>query len=149
MMTRWHRYGDWRSEMSRLHDEMNRIFDRFNGGGMTGYSGTGYPPLNMWGDDNNFYVEAEIPGLDLQDLELFVNSDNQLSIKVELKSPDAEAGTWHRRERSYGEFTRVIELPGLVDSEQITANLSHGVLKVTLPKRAENKPRRIEVKSSD
>ena len=104
-----------------------------------------YPPLNLWEDDNNLYVEAELPELELTDLEIFVNGDNQLSIKGERKQPEQEKGTWHRQERGHGSFSRVGELPQYVDSEKVTAEFKHGVLTITLPKREEAKARRIEV----
>jgi len=106
-----------------------------------------YPPLNLWEDDNNLYVEAELPELELTDLEIIVNGDNQLSIKGERKQPEQENGTWHRQERGHGKFSRAGELPQYVDSENVTAEIKHGVLTITLPKRAEAKARRIEVKA--
>jgi HSP20 family protein len=106
-----------------------------------------YPPLNLWEDDNNLYVEAELPELELTDLEIFVNGDNQLSIKGERKQPERENGTWHRQERGHGSFSRAGELPQYVDSDKVTAEFKHGVLTITLPKRKEAKARRIEVKA--
>ena len=147
MLTRWQRFGDWRGEMNRLHEDMSRLFDHLRLSGAPTNGGAAYPPMNMWGDENQLYVEAELPGLELDDLEMYVNGDNQLSIKGNLQPPAAAEGTWHRRERAYGEFTRVIELPGVVDSDKVSARLENGILTITLPKRAEGKPRRIEVKA--
>lgn len=146
MFARWQPFEEMRSEMSRLQDEMNRIFGRW-GNGSQEFTGVGYPPLNMWEDESNYYVEAELPGLALGDLEMFVTGDNQLSIKGERKRPEVNKGSWHRQERGYGSFSRLAELPGPVDSEHVSATLTHGVLKVTLPKKSEAKPRRIEVKT--
>ena len=106
-----------------------------------------YPPLNLWEDDNNLYVEAELPELELADLEIVVNGDNHLSIKGERKQPERENGMWHLQERGRGAFSRMGELPQYVDSENVTAEIKHGVLTITLPKRAEAKARRIEVKA--
>jgi HSP20 family protein len=105
-----------------------------------------YPPLNLWEDDNNLYVEAELPDLEVTDLEIFVKGDNELSIKGERKQPELGEGTWHRRERGHGEFSRVGELPQYVDGEKVTAGFKHGVLTITLPKRKEAMARRIEAK---
>ena len=147
MLTRWQSGGNWQTEISRLHDEMNRLFDRWDVNGTRSSARGAYPQLNLWEDDENLYVEAELPGLDLSDLEMYVTNENQLSIKGERKRPTPGAGTWHRRERGYGEFSRMIELPGFVDSEHVSAKLTDGVLTITLPKRDEGKPRRIEVKA--
>jgi hypothetical protein len=59
-----------------------------------------------------------------------------------------EKGMWHRHERGHGSFSRMGELPQYVDSDKVTAELKHGVLTITLPKRQEAKARRIEVKAS-
>jgi HSP20 family protein len=134
--------------MTRLHEEMNRLFGRYNNG-TRGYSPNVYPPLNVWEDENNLFVEAELPGFNLDDLEMFVTGQNQLSIKGERKMPQVGQGSWHRQERGHGSFSRLVELPTPVDSEGVTAEFKQGVLTITLPKKAEAKPRRIEVKVTD
>jgi len=132
--------------MNRLQNEVNRVFGRRQNGERE-FTGVGYPPLNMWEDDGHYFVEAELPGLAMEDLEILVTSDNQLSIAGERKQPATKNGSWHRQERSYGSFKRLTELPGPIDSEQVTATLTNGVLQVTLPKRVEAKARRIVVKT--
>jgi HSP20 family protein len=140
--------GDVRQEMNRLHDEMNRLFSRWGGNGTHGYARSTYPALNLWEDDGNLYVEAELPGFSLDNLEIYVTGENQLSLKGERKQPEMEGGTWHRQERGFGSFARLIELPTAVDSDKVAANFEQGVLTIALPKREEVKPRRIEVKTS-
>jgi len=130
--------------MNRVRDEMERLFGR--GNGSQRYAYTVYPPINLWEDDDNLFVEAELPGLELSDLEITVTGDNQLSIKGERKSPEVESGTWHRQERGYGSFSRLIELPEHVDAAKVSAEFKHGVVTITLPKKEEAKPRKIEVK---
>jgi HSP20 family protein len=104
--------------------------------------------LNLWEDGNNLYVEAELPDLEVSDLEILVKGDNELSIKGQRKQPELGKGTWHRRERGHGEFSRVGELPQYVDGEKVTAGFKHGVLTITLPKRKEAVARRIEAKAT-
>jgi HSP20 family protein len=133
--------------MGRLHEEMSRFFDRWGGTGLRRNGRVEYPALNLWEDDESLFVEAELPGFELDSLEIFVNGDNQLSLKGERKPPEVENGTWHRQERGHGSFQRMIDLPHYVDSSKVTAQLTNGVLTVTLPKREESKPRRIEVKA--
>ena len=146
MLTRWQPFGDVRADMNRLHEEMNRLFGRY-GNGARGLSPGDYPPLNLWEDDDNLYVEAELPGFCLTDLEMYVTGGNQLSIKGERRQPEQENGTWHRQERGFGSFSRLMELPGAVDSERVSAEFKNGVLTIALPKKEEAKPRRIEVKT--
>mgnify|MGYP003572900407 FL=1 len=144
LSTRWQPRGMW-SEMNRLREEMDRVM---GGNGLRRVSQSVYPPLNLWGDDESLYVEAELPGFELSDLEIFVSGDNQLSIQGERKPPEHEGGTWHRQERGFGNFSRMIELPEPVDADKVSAEFSNGVLTITMPKREEAKPRRIKVKST-
>jgi HSP20 family protein len=133
--------------MNRLQDEMNRVFDRW-GTGRTGAGRGVFPALNLWEDEQSIYVEAELPGLALDDVEIYVTGNNQLNVTGERKEPSHDKGTWHRQERGHGKFSRTIELPHDVDAEKVTAEFKHGVLTITLPKREEVKPRRIEVKAT-
>lgn len=142
------RWQPWASEMSRLHEEMNRLFDRWPTNGMRSGGRAEYPPLNLWEDDDVLYVETELPGFEQNDVEIFVNGDNQLSLKGERRPPELENATWHRQERGHGSFHRVVDLPHYVDSERVAAEFKNGVLTITLPKREESKPRRIEVKAT-
>jgi HSP20 family protein len=139
--------GDMRAEMQQLRDEMNRIFGRF-GEGVREFTTRAFPPLNLWEDAGNYFVEAELPGFQLADLEIYVTGNSQLSVKGDRKQPEIPQGTWHRQERGYGPFSRIMDLPGPVDSDQVSAEFRNGVLTIRLPKREEAKPRRIEVKTS-
>lgn len=142
LMKRWE---PW-TELNRLSREMDRLFGN-RGVRMSGPLSVGsYPALNMWEDENHFYTECELPGLNLDDLEIYVTG-NQLTIKGQRRPPEHDSGTWHRQERGYGQFTRMVELPGEVDGNRVSAEFSNGVLTVTLPKTEAVKPRRIEVKT--
>jgi HSP20 family protein len=141
--TRWEPLA----EMNRLRNEMDRLFGRWTGVQPVPLGQSPYPPLNIWEDDDNLYVEAELPGFELNDLEIYVTGGRQLSIKGERKSPELQGGTWHRRERAFGSFNRMIDLTSSVDSDNVSAEFRHGVLTITLAKSAELKPRRIEVKA--
>ena len=148
LTTRWQPLGTVWPEMNRLQEEMEQWFGRLGMNDPRRFAGSVYPPLNAWEDDNNLYVEAELPELELSDLEIIVNGDNQLSIKGERKQPERENGTSHLRERGHGGFSRMGELPQYVDSDKVTAELKHGVLTITLPKRKEATARRVEVTAS-
>ena len=147
MLSDWGSFRDLRTEMNRLHHEMNQLFGRY-GNGAPGFGRTTYPPLNLWEDEGNLYVEAELPGFSMDDLEIYVTGASQLNIKGERKQPELGKGTWHRQERGYGAFSRLVELPGDVDSDQVSAEFKHGVLTITLPKKEAAKPRRIGVKAN-
>jgi HSP20 family protein len=135
------------AEMNRLSNQMDQLFGRFNGGGRQTLAPTEYPPINLWEDEERVYAEAELPGMKLDDLEIFVTGANQLTIIGERKEPAGNGAAWHRRERGYGKFTRLIELPSAVDEDKVEAQFKLGVLTITLPKREEARPRRIAVKA--
>ncbi len=142
--TRWNPL----TEMQRLQSEMNRLFDRWGSNGSRPLSQRVYPPLNMWEDEGHLFVEAELPGFELAELEILVTGGNQLSLKGQRKETQLEGGTWHRQERGFGQFSRIVELPASVDSDNVSAEFKHGILLITLPKSEAAKPRRIEVKCS-
>lgn len=135
----------WAGEMNRLQNEFDRLFGRRANQPVLGLRA--YPPINLWEDDDHLYVESEIPGMEMDEFELFVNDDNQLTLQGERKQPSGKAGTRHREERSFGSFSRMIPLPVLVDGSAASADYKAGVLRISLPKKPESKPRRINVKS--
>ena len=147
LTTRWQPFGTAWPGMKRLQEEMEQWLRPAGKNDPRRFAQSVYPPLNLWEDDDNLYVEAELPELELSDLEILVTGDNQLSIKGERKRPEQEKGMWHRQERGQGSFSRMGELPQYVDSDTVTAELKHGVLTITLPKRKEAEARRVEVKA--
>lgn len=148
LMTAWEPFTNMWNELNRFRNEMDRVFDSygFNDGGWSGLAAT-YPPVNIWDDEENVYAEAELPGLQLNDLEIYVTGGNQLTIKGERKEPAGQKGVWHRQERGFGAFTRHITLPFAVDADKIDAKFSNGVLTITMPKEETAKPRRITVQA--
>lgn len=145
LSTRWQPFSRDREDFSQLQEEMNRLWNSF-ACGEEGVS-AGYPPLNIWEDDERLYVEAELPGLSLEDLEIYVTGGNQLTLQGERKKPTQERGVWHRLECGQGKFARTITLPVTVQAEQVEARLQQGVLTVTLPKSTESRPRKIAIKA--
>ena len=149
LTTRWEPMGSLWSEMGRFQEDMNRAFERFGmqRGDDRRRPAAGYPALDLWQDADNLYVEAELPGLNLDDLEIYVTAGNRLSLKGKRELPSVEKGTWHRRERGHGEFARALTLPGDVDAERVEANFENGILTITLPKHEDSKPKRITIQS--
>ena len=141
--TRWTMNPVWRS-LNEMQHEVNRVFDRW---GHHPFGIGEFPTLNLWEDENALHLEAELPGLDLNDVEIFVTGHNQLTLKGERKPPVVEKGVAHRQERSFGAFTRTLTLPFAVDENAVEARFEIGVLKVRLPKHEAAKPRRIEIKA--
>ncbi len=137
--------ADW----SNWQHDMDRFFERFAGGGaLRRFAQAAFPALNLWEDSDRLCVEAELPGFELDDLEIVVTGGKRLTLKGTRKQAAVTGGVWHRQERNFGSFERTLELPHDVDAERVSAEFKLGVLTITLPKREESKPRRIAVKIS-
>ncbi|RMF81869.1 MAG: Hsp20/alpha crystallin family protein [Planctomycetota bacterium] len=130
--------------LGELARELDRLFADFTPEGLLSY-GT-QPALNLWEEGNMLVAEAEVPGMKLEDLDISV-AGNQLTIKGERKEEVKDA-VFHRRERTFTSFTRVVTLPTEVDTDKVEATLRNGVLRITMPKSEAVLPRRIEVKGS-
>jgi HSP20 family protein len=132
-------FGELVHEFNRVQDEVNRLFGyRFAAGGL---------PVNLWADDHNLYVEADLPAMDPAKLDVAVTEGNKLTIQGERLAPTVEGAVWVRQERPVGRFSREVVLPVLVDPDNVEATYEHGVLKLTLPKHEAAKPRKITVKA--
>ncbi len=143
--TRWQPFSPVWNQWSQLQDEGNRLFGRWTDDTP---NGTPFPARNLWEEDDSLRVEAELPGLSLEDLEIFVTGTDQLTIKGERKANPPSQGAQHRQEREFGSFVRVLTLPVPVDATQVEARLENGVLRLKLPKHALAKPLKIAVKAS-
>lgn len=136
--------------LSRLRDDMDRLFDRALADIPTGLAGlvspATFPAVNVWEDGNNVYAEAELPGVSMKDVEVSVVG-NELTLKGERKGGASEGITYHRRERGAGAFSRVFHLPVDIEADRVEATMRDGVLLVTMPKAAAAKPRKVEVRA--
>jgi HSP20 family protein len=145
LLKRWD--SDLGTTFARLHDETNRLFGHIGRGDSTwrlfAYS---YPPVNIWEDDGNVYAEAELPGMQQDQLEVYVTDGNELTIQGERRPGDMQQGVWHRQERGFGKFSRVLALPVAIDANQVEARCERGVLHITLPKSAIARAKQIAVK---
>lgn len=104
-----------------------------------------FPLTNVTEDADNFYVYAELPGMDPADINISITGKT-LSLSGERKIDPEEGASYHRKERKGGQFNRTITLKTNVDAAKVEANFVHGVLTVVLPKAEEAKPRQIAVK---
>jgi HSP20 family protein len=106
------------------------------------------PPVDVHEDADSLVLRAELPGVKREDVEVSIDS-NVLTLKGERKLEKEEEGRrYHRVERAYGTFVRQFQLPSNIDATSIDAKLSDGILTLRLHKKAELKPRKIDVKSS-
>jgi HSP20 family protein len=110
-----------------------------------GPSGRGvYPPMNVFSDREGFVLRMEVPGVAPENLKIETNGRTlTVSGKREIKTP--ENGSFHRRERGSGEFSRSLQLPSELDLSRAEALCKHGILTIRVPKKEEAKARQITV----
>jgi HSP20 family protein len=142
LVSRWQPFSS--SPLREFQEEMMLDRERFAAGDHPALAPS-YPALNIWGDNDKVYAEAELPGMQLDHLEIYVTDENQLTIQGERRKLALDKGVWSGQERGFGHFSRTIMLPVKVDADKVEARLEHGVLCVTLPKNEAAKPRRISV----
>ncbi len=138
-----------------LQQEIDRLFEGFSRG-FAGFpsSFAGFPSrelmpsMDLSETDKEIEITAELPGLEEKDIQLNV-ADNVLTIRGEKKNEREETKKdYHLIERSYGSFTRSVQLPDGVNAENIKAVMSKGILKVTVPKPAPAQSKKIDIKAA-
>jgi len=108
-----------------------------------------YPRVNIREEVDAFYIEAEVPGVPEDQLDVFIREGNELVLQGERKPVSGESGAWHYRECGEGRFQRVLTLPAPVDAGKVQARLEQGVLRLVLPKTESAKPHRVPVQGAD
>jgi HSP20 family protein len=105
----------------------------------------GFPKVDIIDHDNELEVQAALPGVKKEDLDVTINNQS-ITIKTSTKEEKKEEGKYFRREITRGEFQRTLSLPENVDVDNAKATFKDGILKVTLPKTKKGKRKSIEVK---
>ena len=134
-------------ELATLQDRFNSLFENFAEASGTEQlaRGTFVPPVDIYEDEHNLVLKLEVPGLNEEDLNVSLEN-NTLTVGGERKfEKEEKEENFHRIERRYGSFMRTFRLPNTVDPEKVEAGYDKGILKITLGKRAEAKPKQIKV----
>jgi HSP20 family protein len=145
-IVRWEPFRD----LVQVQDRMNRIFDEAFRGSRSAeedwaLGGSWAPPVDIYEHDGNLVLKAELPGIDPKDVDVRVEN-NVLTLRGERKfDGEVKRESCHRVERAYGAFSRSFTLPNIVDTTNIKAEFKDGVLRVTMPKREEAKPKQIQI----
>ncbi|HKP85118.1 MAG TPA: Hsp20/alpha crystallin family protein [Blastocatellia bacterium] len=134
-------------EMFDLQRRINQLFD--NSAATASDEGvalsTWTPAVDIYEDDQAFLLKLELPEVSREDVKVNLH-DNTLSITGERRFENEEKREgYHRVERSYGQFYRSFTLPPNVNAEAINAQFKDGMLRLTLPKKEEAKPKQISV----
>jgi len=138
------------AELASLNDQMNRVFRNVRSSQerspeeylvSSGFA----PPVDVCEDEHNITLKIEVPGIDEKDIDVRIEN-SVLTVHGERKfEKEEKEENFHRVERQYGSFTRSFTLPSTVDPDQIRANYDKGILRISLAKKAEAKPKQIKV----
>lgn len=138
------------SDVALLQNRLNSIFQDFSwptsqSGSESLATGSFVPAVDIYEDAQKVVVKLEVPGIKQEDLDVKVEN-NTLTVKGERKFESQEKEeNFHRIERRYGSFYRAFTLPSTVDTENVGANYTAGVLKLELKKKPEAQPKQIKV----
>ncbi len=143
-LMRWEPYR----EIATLQDRLNRAFgasfgrtEREDELNLAAWA----PPVDIAEEKDRILITAELPGFKESEIEI-QTENGMLTLRGERKfEKETEGKSYHRVERSYGQFVRSFSLPNNVDREKIQAHFTDGLLKVELPKREDAKPRTIKI----
>lgn len=149
-ITRRNPYG----ELTTLQDRLNQLFTQPLGSlwraggfdqGLT--ASTFVPAVDIYEDEHNIVLTAEVPGVEEKDLDISLEN-GVLTVSGERKMENEEKeNNFHRIERTYGRFTRSFTLPPTLDEDNVKAEFNNGVLKITVAKREEAKPKQIKIET--
>jgi HSP20 family protein len=147
LLTRWEPFREFSVMQDRMN-RMNRLFrESYNPESPDeALTTTSFaPPVDIYEDEHNVVLNLEVPGIDEKDIDVRIENTT-LTVHGERKIEKEEKEENFRRvERQYGEFTRSFTLPRSVDPGHVRALYDQGVLKITLAKKAEAKPKQIKV----
>lgn len=130
--------------------ELASLFENFaEGAGKAQLqAGTFVPPVDIYEDEHTLVMKMDLPGVAEEDLDVQLEN-NTLTVKGERKfEKEEKEENFHRIERRYGTFLRTFRVPSTVDPDGVDAQYDKGVLKLTMAKRAEAKPKQIKIGGS-
>lgn len=135
-LTRWEPMG-----MRTLRDQINRMFEDVMGPSLN----MGLPAVDVYQRENEVVVEAELPGLDLKDVEVSATEDT-ITLRGESRfEREVEEGNFFRSERRFGAINRTVQLPTSINPEQTKASFRNGVLTIHAPVAEGVKPKRVQI----
>ena len=133
-------------EMDQLQQEMNRLFAV--SARQQPINSPGFPPINIWANEEDQFISAEMPGLKAEDINIDTTADTLTISGSRATDVTDEDARYHRRERGYGKFKRTVQLPFMIDTDSVNASFKNGVLAIHLQRAEADKPKKIAVKSA-
>ena len=138
---RWDPFRDFQREVGRLFESLEplqswRVVRQF-------------PAINLYDAGDRYVLTAQLPGVAPEDVDLSITGET-LTMRGERKRPEGVSDeSYRRQERQFGRWTRTVTLPDRVDSTQVSATCSEGILTVTVPKAESARPRQITIAAAD
>lgn len=134
-------------ELEALQADLNRAF---TGGGAyrPARRGQVFPRMNVWSSKEGLIIDAELPGVDVKDVDISVKGDE---LTLQGKTSPCETGkdvVWRRQERPSGEFSRMLQLPFKADGNGVKAAYKNGILRISVPRSEEEKPKQIAIEAA-
>ena len=136
-----------RPECFGVRPGIHQFFDDFFFPPTMAYDKTGFrnPVVDVYSDDDNFFITAELPGIDKKDITVDVK-DGVLTLRGERSAEnEVTEDSYFRKERTFGKFERTFTLPAKTDTGKIKADYKDGVLKIGIPKPEDVKPKKITI----
>lgn len=136
----------WR-EIDTLRRQFDQLFDSMTP--MVGESAGWTPAVELKDAGNEFVLRAQLPGIDVKDLDVQVTKDAVALAGEHRQESKTEEGGFFRSEFHYGKFQRVIPLPVEVQNDQVKAEFKEGILSLILPKANQVQAVKLNLTSSD
>jgi HSP20 family protein len=130
-------FASFLGDVESIQGELNRALKAPSATSLT---------ASVWTDNDAFYAEIDIPGIDPATLDITLDDGTEVIIKGERKYAEPENVSWLRKDRPAATFARTLSLPEPINADAVEARCEHGVLKLTLPKSESAKPKKIAVK---
>ena len=128
-------------ELRRMQNEMSRVFS-----GLAPAT-RDFPPINIWLGENSVAVTSELAGVARDDVTINLQED-VLTQEGARRPTQQQDVNWQRRERAYGTFSRVVQLPFRVDPEKVQARYNNGILEIELERLEADRPKKIEIRAA-
>jgi len=130
-------------ELRRMQSEMNRLFS-----GFTSATARDFPPVNIWLGGESVAVTVELPGVTRDDVTISLQEDVMTLEGKRDPKLQQDNINWQRRERAYGTFQRVVQLPFRVDPDKVQARFNNGILEIELERLEADRPKKIEIRAA-
>lgn len=134
------------AQLEQMRRDMTRLSTALFGEPQSRLVSSGvFPAVNIHEDKDTYFIRAELPGINTQDLDIQITGRN-LSISGERKiAAQDENVKYHRREREAGKFSRIIGLPSDINADKVVAKMVNGMLEIAIAKSEAAKPKQIAV----